>query len=187
MVSIPGVIALSTPTLVIVALPLLQAQVPPGAASVYIVNEPVHTDVGPTIVPALGAGLMLIVCVATAVPQKLLTVYIIVSMPGVIPVTRPLVLLIVALPFVAVHTPPGDVDVNVTGALVHTSVGPDIVPAVGIILIAMGLMATAVPQLLVALYFTVSNPTDTGVTTPPLVIVAAGLLMLHTPLVAVFV
>jgi hypothetical protein len=48
--------------------------VPPLTVLVSVTVEPVHTNVGPEIVPAVGAALMVTAFVADAVPQELVTV-----------------------------------------------------------------------------------------------------------------
>ena len=52
---------------------LLLVQVPPAAASVRVMVDPVHTDPGPVIVPADGNGLTVINVVAIPVPQAVIT------------------------------------------------------------------------------------------------------------------
>ena len=53
---------------------LLLLQVPPLTVEVSVIDAPVHTVAGPLIVPADGDGLIVIVFVATAVPQLFVTV-----------------------------------------------------------------------------------------------------------------
>jgi hypothetical protein len=86
---------------------------PPAAASVRVILEPVHTVVGPLIVPATGAGLMVTGVLVDAVAQPVVTVYVILVMPAVTPVTTPdaSTLAMAALPLL--HTPPADVSVRV--------------------------------------------------------------------------
>ena len=57
-----------------VILLLLTLQVPPIATSVNEMDKPTHTLPGPVMVPAFGNGLTVIVVVAEAVPQPLVTV-----------------------------------------------------------------------------------------------------------------
>lgn len=65
-----------TPVTVPVALTLAMAllallHTPPVVASVRVTEEPAHTVVGPDMVPADGAGLIVTVVVAATVPQPL--------------------------------------------------------------------------------------------------------------------
>lgn len=139
----------TTPTPEIVAtdvLVLLHA--PPGVASDKVIVLPVHTLVGPVIVPAVRYAPIVITFVATYEPHALTTLYIIVSRPEDTPVSKP-VPLIVALPLVALHVPPGTVSVSVVNVPAHTVAGPTIVPAPEVELTVMLYVATAVPQLLV--------------------------------------
>jgi hypothetical protein len=90
-------------------------------------------------------------------------------------------LVMVALPLLALHTPPlTDAD-SVISDDTHTIEGPLITPAESDGLIVMALVAVALPQLLVTVYLTVSGPTVLAITTPPPDMVAFVLDMLHTP------
>ena len=73
-VSRPGNIPVTTPPVVIVALPLLLPHAPPPAVSVKVISEPAHTPDGPLIVPVTAVALTVTVFVATAVPQPVVTV-----------------------------------------------------------------------------------------------------------------
>ena len=71
----PVATPVTTPALLTVAsAALLLLQVPPVVASVSVMVAPVHTIAGPVMVPADGAGLTVSACVATAVPQLVVTV-----------------------------------------------------------------------------------------------------------------
>ncbi len=129
--------------------------------------------------PALGAGLIVMVLLAVAEPHALVTVYCMVSIPAVIPLTSPPTT--VALALVALHTPPGAPLVSVIVAPSHTLLAPKIVPAVRNAPIFTVLVATAVPQALVTVYTTVSSPVDTPDNNPPDVIVARALVTLQAP------
>ena len=117
----------------IVALADVLLQLPPGAASVSVIVEPRQTFTGPFIVPGLGSpDPIVMILVAVSEPQELVTIYLMVSVPGVTPVTTPEVL-IVALPFVLLHTPVPLAKVS-DKAIVepkHTCEPPKIVPARG--------------------------------------------------------
>ena len=72
--------------------PGVTLQVPPVAASVILVDTPSQTLVAPLIVPAAGCGLTVIVTLSTRLPQVLLIVFLITTLPDVTPVTTPVVL-----------------------------------------------------------------------------------------------
>jgi hypothetical protein len=60
-VSVPGVIAVSKPVPVIVALTLVVLHTPPVAASEKAATVPVHIKEGPEITPATGIGFTVMV------------------------------------------------------------------------------------------------------------------------------
>jgi hypothetical protein len=62
---------------------------PPLTVLLNTEYEPTQTAEPPVIDPALAAGLTVISCVTLAVPQLLATVYDIVAVPAVMPVTTP--------------------------------------------------------------------------------------------------
>lgn len=115
---------------IVATLVLLLLHAPPGTVSANVTVAPLHTPVGPDIVPASGSGFIVTVIVATAVPHVLVTVYCIVSVPLVTPVTTPAADM-VAFPVVVLHTPPAVEFVSVIVAPGHTLFGPVMVPAVG--------------------------------------------------------
>ena len=86
----PGVTPVTTPVALTVATPgVPEFQVPPPAASASVTDNPVHTLVLPVIVPAEGLELIVTDAVALAVPQLLTTIYEMVVVPVVTPVTIP--------------------------------------------------------------------------------------------------
>ena len=137
-----------------------------------------HTFEGPVIVPALAVRLTSICFVAVAVPQLLVTAYLIVSIPGATPVTMPPVTVAVAL--LLLHAPPMAGSVSIIVDPTHTPDGPDMVPAFGAGLIVI-IFDAVVPDVPVVVYKIVSMPAVTPVTIPPVVTVASALLLLHTP------
>lgn len=92
------------PTVAIAVLALLHT--PPGVASDNAIVDDAQTVDGPVIVPALRKAPIVITLVATAVPQLLVTVYLMVSIPGVIAVTTPLLLIVAIVVLLRLHTPP---------------------------------------------------------------------------------
>ena len=147
MVARPAVTPVTTPPAT-VAFALLLLQAPPGAASVNVIVLPVQTAVGPVMVPVTSAAPTVITALAVADPQLLVTTYVIVSVPGVTPVTTPPETVAEAL--LRFHTPPGVASVNVIVEPVQTADGPVIVPAVGIpVLTAITAVAAVDPQELV--------------------------------------
>lgn len=73
---VPVAIPVTTPVagFIVATDVLLLLQLPPLTASVNVITEPVHTVAGPAMVPADGAGLIVIACVSIAVPQLFVTV-----------------------------------------------------------------------------------------------------------------
>ena len=107
MVSMPPPVPVTMPVVPTVAMEvLLLLHVPPGTGSVRVIVAPSHTLPGPEMVPAERNVPMFTVIVATEVPHTLVRVYLIVSRPGVMPVSRP-VEVIVAFALVTLHVPPG--------------------------------------------------------------------------------
>ena len=74
MVSAPAVTPVTTPALLMVALPLLAAHVPPLTASASVIALPAHTAAAPVMAPAFTEELIVIALVAEEEPQLLLTV-----------------------------------------------------------------------------------------------------------------
>ena len=100
MVSIPVV----TPVIIppeIVTIGLLALHIPSEIASVNVITELTQTVEEPVIVPALGNGLMVITTNEVSAPHTSLTIYFIVSVPAVTPVTMPPET--VALPLLLLH------------------------------------------------------------------------------------
>ena len=86
--------------------------------------------------------------VVDALPQGVMTLYVIVSMPGLIPVSRPVAILTLAEPLLLLHVPP--VTVLLSGVTVPEQilVGPTIVPALGVVFAVTTWVAAINPQLL---------------------------------------
>jgi hypothetical protein len=102
---------------------------PPPAVLARAVVDPAQTVAVPVMVPAEGAALTVIVCVAVAVPPLPETVYEIVAEPGAIPVTTP-VELTEAIPVAdELQTPPVTVLESAIEDPAQTTVPPDMVPA----------------------------------------------------------
>ena len=102
----------------IVATPvLLLLQVPPEAASVKVVPEPIHT---PLDAPDIADGDGITVTTAVAVQPVALTRYIMVVVPGMSAETLPDISIVATDAVVLVHVPPGVASANVTEDPVHT-------------------------------------------------------------------
>ena len=150
MVSVPGVMPVTMPPVVMVALVLLLPQAPPGTLLVSMISEPTHTFDGPVMVPVKVLELTATTWVALAVPQLFTTVYSMVSSPAVMPVTMP-VLPTVAVPLLLLQVPPGVPSVSVMVAPTQTAAGPLMVPAPapGTMVMILVAVATAQPVLTV--------------------------------------
>jgi hypothetical protein len=177
MVSIPAAIPV-TKSPETDALELLLLHKPSVTRSDKVMVEPTQTPEAPVILPANGAGFTVIVFVTVADPHELVTTYLMVSIPGVTPVTTPPDMVAVAL--LLLHTPPVALSVRVTGKPVHTIAAPEMIPASGTSLIFMVFVAMSIPQILETAYIMVSVPAATLVTTPPET-VADVLLLLQAP------
>ena len=108
------------------ALVLLLLQTPPGVGSVKVIDEPTHTTDGPDILPTVEEGTTVTVFVDTVVPHPLVTEYMIVSIPAVIPVTTPPTTVAVAL--LLPQVPPAVVSVKIIDDPIQTFDGPFIAP-----------------------------------------------------------
>ena len=147
MVSVPGVIPVTTPPET-VAKPLVACQIPPVAVSVNVTVEPMNSLLSPIIHPAKGTEVTVTIFIAVTEPQVLATTYLIVSMPGAIPVTIPAVTEV--LPLLLLHTPPTVRSFSVITDPAQTVVTPVIAPTTGDAGLTVNVVVAAfVPQLLV--------------------------------------
>ena len=74
-VVVPALTPVTTPLASTVAFDVeTEVHVPPPAASAKLVVEPAQTMAVPVIVPAIGIGLTVTICVPATVPQLLVTV-----------------------------------------------------------------------------------------------------------------
>ena len=73
----------------ILALSLAALHTPPAGLSDKVMVAPTHTIERPAITPGAGKGFTVTGCVATAVPQLLVTLYEIVARPPDTPLTKP--------------------------------------------------------------------------------------------------
>ena len=151
MVVVPAVRPFTTPVALTVATPVdTEVHAPPPAASVRLVADPAHTVSVPVMLPAFGDALTVTTTVAAAEPQLFVTVYDMVDVPLVKPVTTPVALTVATPVDTELHTPAPPVAllsaVVVAG---HMFSDPVIVPATGIGNTVTTTVAAAVPQLLV--------------------------------------
>jgi hypothetical protein len=148
MVSIPGMMPVTKPPVVMVALPLLALHAPPGLALVRSINEPTHTENGPAIGLMPEADTTVTACVATNVPQLLVTEYMIVSTPAVIPVTIPVLPTVAIEGLLLLHTPPVAVLESAIVLPTHRLDGPVMAPALAPMATATEAVAVILPQAL---------------------------------------
>ena len=135
-----------------VALALLRLKTPPVSTPTIVIAESIHTLEGPVIGPATGSAIMVMNLVALSAPKALTTLYFIVSMPAVTPVTTPLAFT-VACVLLLLHTPPVSTPVKVIDEPTHTVLSPVIGPATGKTsarIVTPPLIVTA-PRLVIAL------------------------------------
>ena len=127
----------------------LLLHVPPGISLLKLIEEDTQTEAGPVIVPADGDGLTVIPDELLAVPQTVVTLYVMVALPAATPITTPVdeftvataVLLLLQLP------PVLPLLVNVVARPAHTAVAPFIVPALAVALTVTNCVVFEVPQL----------------------------------------
>ena len=128
-----------------------EVHVPPVVELLNVVVAPAQTADVPFITPPFGNGLTVIVLVAVALPQMLVTVYEIIAVPAATPVVIP-VEPTVAIPVaLELHTPPVVELLSVMVEPAQTADAPVIVPAVGAVITLTDLVATPIPQLVVTL------------------------------------
>ena len=144
-VCVPAEAPVTTPDPETVAVALLLLHTPPVTASDKLMEKPAHTLEGPVIVPAPDAGFTVIIFVAVAVQLTLVTVYIIVSVPDVAPVTTPNPET-VALLLLLLHVPPAAPSDNEIDEPTHTLDAPVIVPAFGVALTVTVFVVIAAPH-----------------------------------------
>ena len=121
---------------------------PPVPVVVKVVVAPGQSVEAPVIVPADGAAATTIVRVAVAVPQVLVTEYVIVAVPTAIPVTIPEALIVAIEGAELDHVPPVVVLVNVVVEPAQTVDAPVIVPADGPLITITDVVLLVEPQLL---------------------------------------
>ena len=162
---------------------LLLPHEPPAEVSLSVTWEPTHTLLRPVTAPGAGNGFIVIGHAATAVPQLLVTVYFMVSVPAALPVTTPPALT-PASAYTELQVPPAVpvASVRVIWEPAQTVDRPLMAPALGIGLTVTTCVVAIVPQLLVTVYDIVVLPTVTGVTTPvALTVATAAAVLSHVP------
>jgi hypothetical protein len=150
----PPEIPVTTPveelTVPIAAIVLLHT--PPAVPlAVNVVVAPAQTVAVPLMVPGVANGFTVAILVAVTAPQPFVTVYDIVVVPAVMPLTTPVAEPTVPIAaFVLLHTPPlVPLVVNVVVAPTHTVAVPLIMPGVASGFTVAILVAATVPQALV--------------------------------------
>ena len=181
MVAVPPVLPVIIPdTRAAVALGLLLVHKPSGSASDKDIVAPTQTDDGPDMMA--GKGLTVTDLVAVAIPQPLLTVYDIVTVPTAIPATAPEAFTVAILISSLFHVPPVTASLRGTDPATHTILAPVMIPASDNGLTVTTTEAAAAPQLLVTVYETTEVPADKPVTVPPASTLAIELdTLLHAP------
>lgn len=147
----PADTPVATPELLMVAFVISEVlHTPLPVASLKVPAAPVHIVDGPLTVPAPDSGLTVSIQVAVAVPQPLVTVYFMVSVPVDTPVTTPPPVMVAIVLKTLLHTPLPAASVRVTCEATHTLDEPAILPALGRALTVKARMDDAVPQPLVS-------------------------------------
>ena len=182
MTLVPAERPVTTPVVLTVATAVLVLdQVPPDAASVRVILALVHTRAGPLMQPAVGVRFTVTGAVVSEVPQELLTEYVMVTLPVVMPVTTPDELTVATVLLELIQVPPLTLGVRVMLLPVHTDEGPVRLPAGKDELTVTTMVAWALPQVLVTVYIIVSVPALIPPTRPELFTVAKPLVALQVP------
>jgi hypothetical protein len=132
-VSTPDAIPVTTPELFTVASEVnTLLHVPPEVVSVRVILEPTHTEFGPVIVPALvGVLPTVIVLVAFVVPQTLVFEYVMTAVPGLTPVTTPVLLILATAVLLLLQVPSVAVSVSKMVEPVQTNERPEMALSTG--------------------------------------------------------
>lgn len=150
MVAVPTATPVTTPAELTLAIDaLLELHVPPVVASVSVVVTPVQTDEAPDIAPIVVAAFTTIVVVREVDPQLFVTVYDIVAVPALIPVTTPEALIVATEVAELLQVPPVVASLSVAVAPAQIVVVPVIMAGVaGGAVTTIPRVADTVPQLL---------------------------------------
>jgi hypothetical protein len=157
----PATTPLNTPFAEIVATErLLDVQAPPDTEDVRLEEPLAQIAAVPEIFPAVGTAvtLTIVVCVAVTFEQLPVpvTVYVMVVVPALTPVTAPVVLLMAATVGIEeVQAPPGTDDVNVADPFAQMAVVPVMLPAVGAAVTVTVVVAVALTPAQLPVPFTV--------------------------------
>src|SRR6478735_2592130 len=184
MMLVPAVTPVTTPDPSIVATDsLLLLHTPLTVASLKVVVNPAHTLVVPLIAATTGIALTVIVVVLLPTQPLVVTVYEMMLVPAVTPLTTPLLSIVATDSLLLLHTPLTVASLKVVVNPAHTLVVPLIAATTGIALTVIVVVLVPTQPLVVTVYEMMLVPADTPVTTPLLSIVATdSLLLLHTPL-----
>jgi hypothetical protein len=148
--AVPTETAVTTPVAETVAtdvLLLLQVLVPTEVVLVYVEVAEIQMVSAPTIVPAFGAGLTVIVTLSDLDPQTFVFVKYTLPVPGVTPVTTPPEVTLTAP--VADQVPVVELSVRVIEAYWHKGPAPKIGPTIGSGVTLKDLVVNAEPHELV--------------------------------------
>ena len=151
MVVFPGAILVTTPVVAptVATAGLLLVHEPTLLPfEVKLSVDPTHTDDPPLIVPAFRTGFTVMDADAVAVPQGVVTVYVMVALPAATPVTTPETALTVAVTvLLLLQVPPMlPLLINVVDKPAHTDEAPLTVPALASAFTVTSRVAVEVPQ-----------------------------------------
>lgn len=150
MIVAPIATALTSPVLLLIvatAVLLLLHTPPPVALETEVVPAPMHMPVGPVIVPADGKGITVISAVSLTEPQTLLTVYDIIAVPPLFPLTTPDAFIEATEGLLLLHVPPlTDGENEIVEPWQMEDADPVMVPAIGSGLTVKDVVVVAVPQ-----------------------------------------
>jgi hypothetical protein len=166
MVSLPGTKAAALPDAVMKTLPVRDAHVPPVVEATYSAVSPSQRLVGPAIVALTASGVSIkIVVVLEPVPQILVRLYEMITVPTLTPVTTP-ALDTTALVLDALQVPPDTEAESVAVLPAHNTTGPVMVPVTGVLSTVIKAVDDALPHTLVTVYTTLAVPVVRACTKP---------------------
>src|SRR6202008_710714 len=161
---------------------LLDDQLPPAVTLDKVVFDPAHTVVVPVIDATVGTSFTVTEAVLFVVPQVLVTEYVMVAVPAVIPATSPVPFTVATAVLLDDQLPPAVTLDKVVFDPAHTVVVPVIDATVGTSFTVTDAVLFVVPQVLVTEYVMVAIPCDTPVTSPvPFTVATAVLLVDQLP------
>jgi hypothetical protein len=125
---------------------LADVHVPPVESSVRCIDDSTHTNAAGSVM-IVGCGFTTRLVVEDTVPQTLVRLYVIVSVPTLKPKTTPELLTLAIALLLLLHDPVNAGSVNIVKDPLQTDVVPVIVPAAGKVTTETGTVVYPIPQM----------------------------------------